>query len=1367
MSSHPMETEQTPLQNLLSLRVRVNWEVAVYIVILVIAVLTRFTNLGDRVMSHDESLHTRFSWNLYAEGNFQHTPLMHGPILFHMVGLSYSLFGDSDFSARVYPALLGVLMVLSPLLFRHWLKRWGALLTSVGILISPLLLYYHRYIREDTPAIMAGIVMIWAILSYLSGPPTVRYKPYWFYVLAFGMIWNLGTKETAFMYVAIIGIFLALYWFVRVVQQIMTQRAQVFNGRRVFLALSLGTLLGGVLALGMYVILDIIKFDLVSPTTGFAFSDLSGLQQYSYLVWTFLAILLVLLVLVGTIFWAYRRQAGRLPIAQFAFFLGMMFASAFLLVVFEEVFHTSTPDETALRWSPLLAVWAVCIVVSTFFLVFRRRAGDVPADRLSNIRGSGLWGFLDLFPEFDLMVVIGTLILPWAAALIPYMMHGTTEDFTAVGQNWGALAAIIRLLPNPAANPQNVWQDFEVGQVLLGFASWLPLMITSIVIGLSWNWRRWLITAGVFYSIFAFFFTTMFTNLYGLMTGMYYSLGYWLEQQGVRRGSQPQYYYLLVILPMYEFLAVIGSVLAMFTGLTLYWKRVAHEDTLQDELQAQLAYESDSLKNEQGVMASPVADEPLTDDLPDLPSVDHIQSETLLETSAGTYSLDTFQRLYDLRASQRLEELPFLIFWAWIAVFNLIVFTLAGEKMPWLGTHMALPMLFLTGWFVGGVVSRINPQAFLRRGWLQTLVLVVFMIALLQVVGAWVVGDRPFQGLTIDQLRATNHWLLSLVAMIISLGGLVALSTGWSQTRRLLVVGLFGFLAFLTFRSAWMASFVNYDRATEFLVYAHSAPAVKTVLNMIDEISLRTTDSNELVFAYDNEVSWPYSWYFRNYPKAVFYNATPTMQNLQDAIVIIAGDGNRSKVEPLIEDRYQYYRFIRMWWPMQDYFELNVDRVDNLLDFSPENTTAAQIRQGIFDIWWNRDYSTYGTATGKTFSIPNWPVQNAMNVWVRKDVVAQIWQFGTGDGTVQNPLDTIEVNQCNANFQDIQPLQVLTVPNGMVRPLGMTIGPDGNLYAAEENNNRISVFSPQGDYLTSYGSAGSGFDGLQLNRPNSISFDPQGNPIVVDSWNHRVLRLSPDFQQVTASWGQLGMFGLEAQAQPTDSFWGPRDVKVDAQGRILVADTGNKRVRVYEIVDNNAVWSYDLGTGGSEAGQLDEPSGIAIHPTDGRVFVAEAWNRRISVFASTGEFLTSFKVPGWYQQIGNEPYLAVDAERNLIYATDPDAGRVLVFTTSGDCVGSFASLAGLTPLPNQLALAGGITVDSAGNVYVSDAGLGRIIKFPPFPLVSAASDSGEGILLEPVLETTEEMTMEVQPVNGAETTADAGQEATQEATAAE
>ncbi len=67
---------------------KLNWEKTLYVIIIVLALATRLWGLGDRVQSHDESIHTKYSWNLYSGRGFQHQPLMHGPLLFHATALS-------------------------------------------------------------------------------------------------------------------------------------------------------------------------------------------------------------------------------------------------------------------------------------------------------------------------------------------------------------------------------------------------------------------------------------------------------------------------------------------------------------------------------------------------------------------------------------------------------------------------------------------------------------------------------------------------------------------------------------------------------------------------------------------------------------------------------------------------------------------------------------------------------------------------------------------------------------------------------------------------------------------------------------------------------------------------------------------------------------------------------------------------------------------------------------------------------------------------------------------------------------------------------------------------------------------------------
>jgi len=135
------KSNQTLLSRPLMASMSINWEQVLYILFILIAIITRFWALGDRVMSHDESLHTQFSYQFYDGQGFSHTPLMHGPLLFHITAVSYWLFGDNDLTARIPIALLGVILVALPYFLRRWLGREGALVTSFIFLASPFLTY--------------------------------------------------------------------------------------------------------------------------------------------------------------------------------------------------------------------------------------------------------------------------------------------------------------------------------------------------------------------------------------------------------------------------------------------------------------------------------------------------------------------------------------------------------------------------------------------------------------------------------------------------------------------------------------------------------------------------------------------------------------------------------------------------------------------------------------------------------------------------------------------------------------------------------------------------------------------------------------------------------------------------------------------------------------------------------------------------------------------------------------------------------------------------------------------------------------------------------------------------------------------------
>jgi predicted membrane-bound mannosyltransferase/DNA-binding beta-propeller fold protein YncE len=1307
------DTQSRAITPLLSRAYVVNWEVITYLVIFGLAVFTRFYHLGDRVMSHDESLHTRYSYNLYANGDYQHTPLMHGPILFHFVALSYFLFGDNDFTARIYPAVLGIMLVMFPLLFRRWLGRWGAILASLMILISPLLMYYNRYIREDTPSIFYSLIMFYSIMMYLDGPVGRRGKTYWLVILSAAMLGSLGSKEVAFFYIGIFGSFVGLYWLVRLSQDFLK-----VPGKSLFYILMIAILLGGVAALGMYVVLDIIP-----PATASTAAQTGGwfgnVTSRGFIIATLGVVVTTVAALVGTLLWAFVDRLQNINWSEVAVIVAIGLVACLGMIVMEEASHVqpnaattaqpSVPGQPAenvqsastMRWWPMLIDWAL-VAVGVGILLYSQSAG--------------WWEVLRRYPELDVLIILGTLFLPWLAALFPYLMRGSPNDYVEIGQN----------LPKFLSDILPVKTSQEIGQVMVGFFAWLPLAILAITAGLVWDWKRWIVCAAVFHILFAFFFTTMFTNIPGLATGMYYSLGYWLEQQGVRRGSQPQYYYLLVIMPVYEFLPVIGSILAMISGLTIFW-RFRRKRIEQYEEARSISFEAP--KHDDAAATIGQSEE----ETPSLEAVLGGNAPSRIATFTGNLPLS-------------LDRLPFLLFVSWWAILNLVFYTLAGEKMPWLGTHLTLPLIFLSAWYFGGVFGKIDLPKFLERGWVYLFLLPLFILAAFQIVFPVISGQSPFAGLQQQQLVHTYSWLayVAIAGAVIFAVFWLAERTGWQHFRVMLGAGTFIVLALLTFRVAWMASMINYDYATEFLVYAHSAPAVKTVLNQLEDLSRRTTDGMGLRFAYDDKVSWPYSWYFRHFTNAVYFGSNPTNQSLKDAVVVIVGDENRPKVEPLLEDRYVRYDYIRLWWPMQDYFGLTAERIANVLDFSPEDQQAAQIRQGIFDMWWARDYTAYGQAIQKNFNVSQWPVADKMHVYVLKDVAAQVWSYGTGEGKVSASTTVTQPNLCNANWvQSPAALMFNTAQSPLNRPIGLAVSPDGKkIYVSEEFNHRISTFDPQGVFQSTLGQQGSGDQaGALFNRPNDVAVVPNGNLVVADTWNYRIQEFSADGQYITR-WGQPGEYGIDAPQQPQDAFWGPRAVAVDQQGHIYVADTGNKRIREYT---STGQYVRDIGSGGSGQGQLDEPTGLAIAP-DGRLFVADTWNRRISVFMPDGTFSTSFPVKGWYEDLGNRPYIAIDSARSLLYIGDPDGGRVLVYDTSGNCVGSFGQLDREAPDLTQFNIVGGIAVDRDGNVYVADTGSGRVLKFAPFQVPAQSAMPSVEATSEVTSEITEQLGMNV-PLN--------------------
>ena len=197
--------------------------------VIFLGALLRFWGLGDKPLHHDESLHAYFSLQLlynlenwagcFAPGAscYHYDPLLHGPFQFHAIALTYrisQLLGAPDngvntFTVRIPAATLGTLIVAMPYFIRDYLGKWGAWLACLLLAVSPSMVYFSRFAREDIYMACFTMVLVVGILRYVRDR-----KLRWLIIAALGFAFSYATKEATFLTIAVFGSFFIglLFW---------------------------------------------------------------------------------------------------------------------------------------------------------------------------------------------------------------------------------------------------------------------------------------------------------------------------------------------------------------------------------------------------------------------------------------------------------------------------------------------------------------------------------------------------------------------------------------------------------------------------------------------------------------------------------------------------------------------------------------------------------------------------------------------------------------------------------------------------------------------------------------------------------------------------------------------------------------------------------------------------------------------------------------------------------------------------------------------------------------------------------------------------------------------------------------------------
>lgn len=241
-------------------------------------------------------------------------------------------------------------------------------------------------------------------------------------------------------------------------------------------------------------------------------------------------------------------------------------------------------------------------------------------------------------------------------------------------------------------------------------------------------------------------------------------------------------------------------------------------------------------------------------------------------------------------------------------------------------------------------------------------------------------------------------------------------------------------------------------------------------------------------------------------------------------------------------------------------------------------------------------------------------------------------------------------------------------------PMGIAVDASHKIFVTDYGNHRVQVFDGDGGFIRQFGSDGS--TNGKFHYPTCIATDTEGNIYVGDYYGVQVF--SND--------------GTYLRRQTVNYVTG---IALDATGNVYISTSF--ALHIY----NNALTQKirSVGSNGSQPGQFDNARGVAVDK-NGRIFIADLFNKRIQVLTNEGTYITQFGTAGTGDgQFTSPTGVAIDGS-GFIYVTDEGNNRLQVFDpvtfafvkkfgSTGTANGQFKS-------PQQ------ITLDDRGYIFISE-----------------------------------------------------------------
>ena len=292
----------------------------------------------------------------------------------------------------------------------------------------------------------------------------------------------------------------------------------------------------------------------------------------------------------------------------------------------------------------------------------------------------------------------------------------------------------------------------------------------------------------------------------------------------------------------------------------------------------------------------------------------------------------------------------------------------------------------------------------------------------------------------------------------------------------------------------------------------------------------------------------------------------------------------------------------------------------------------------------------------------------------------------------------------------------------------------GNFFVADTSNRRVRKVDTNGIITTVAGTGSIGFTGdggpatsATLNQPKGVALDGYGNLYISDWANSRIRKVDTN-GNISTIIGTNGI-GFSGDGSPAylAKISGPQNLTVDSWGNILVADTGNNRIRK---IDTNGIITTIAGTnasglsgdgGPANIARLSSPYGVNVD-TFGNLLIADTYNNRIRKVDTNGIITT---LSGTISGFSGDGGSAINAKLSLPSQVVPDSfGNLFIADTINhrirmvDKSGNISTLAGtnafgfssdgVAATNSKLNSPFGLALDASGNLLIADSNNHRI-----------------------------------------------------------